>query len=599
MRGKLTAAIAWLIGAASPAVAYVEAPHSLGQCIKESSNVVLVEVARVSREKNLIIFKKLQDLKGKHPEEQIKHNIGQRGFHPREWQNVMNWAEEGKKAVFFHNGGASETCIGTYWYQCYREGEWWGLSHAEPFLLRTYYGDPDKLAEAVTAIVAGKEVVVTCLADGNKEQLHQRKGKLQRLKASLTRANYDAKRDFVGLGGEGDEVDIEEFKTIVLLAESAPGWRFLPQKDVAGDQWRAPNFNDSSWRTGKAPIGYGEEELKKRDGTTISEQGQNFYFRRYVDVAADLVAQKNVTFRLALASDNCASVWLNGELVDQEETDHEFAYWNREVELKSPQLRPGRNTLAVWVKNTPSSSDLYFDLELAAQIPLPKPPKKPPQTTTSTGPNPKPVPTAVEDNKPPTNLVIDKDKRTVRITGQVAPRKLPNLNEIYPIEVVATYPAPRGQKAHETVVTFTGVRPSDIHKALTAFNLAPGKPAKGQDAKAEGPEVNIYLEVAGPDDKAKRLPIEQLLVDRRTGQAPPTLKWYFTGAPQRQPDPEKDDKVYGADLTGTLLALFPVTDDTVFQSNLTMKEEGQLKLEVKPGVLPGEGSAVQLVIEVR
>src|SRR5262249_27497304 len=149
------------------------------------------------KEKNLILFKKVQDLKGNHPQDVIKHNIGQRGKHEREWKSVMAWAEVGKKAVFFHNGSASETCIGDYWYQCYPEGEWWAMSHAEPYLLRTFFGDAERLAAAVAKLLEGKEVVVPCLADGNLEGLHERKGKVQQLKASLKRLEYDAKRDFV------------------------------------------------------------------------------------------------------------------------------------------------------------------------------------------------------------------------------------------------------------------------------------------------------------------------------------------------------------------------------------------------------------------
>jgi len=38
-----------------------------------------------------------------------------------------------------NNGGASETCIGNYWYQIY-PGDWWSMSHGEPFLLRSYAG---------------------------------------------------------------------------------------------------------------------------------------------------------------------------------------------------------------------------------------------------------------------------------------------------------------------------------------------------------------------------------------------------------------------------------------------------------------------------
>ena len=70
-----------------------------------------MRVEKVDREKNLIIYRKVSDLKGKHAGDIIKHNIGRGGFHPREWQNVMAWAEVGQTALFFHNGGAGEVCI--------------------------------------------------------------------------------------------------------------------------------------------------------------------------------------------------------------------------------------------------------------------------------------------------------------------------------------------------------------------------------------------------------------------------------------------------------------------------------------------------------
>ena len=125
---------------APPARAYVEAPHTLGRVCHESTNIVLVEVAKVNAEKGLIIFKKLEDLKGKHPRDEIKHNIGKRGFHEREWKGVMAWAEPGKVAVMFHNGSATEVCTGTYWYQCTAGGEWWNHTHGEPYMLRTRSG---------------------------------------------------------------------------------------------------------------------------------------------------------------------------------------------------------------------------------------------------------------------------------------------------------------------------------------------------------------------------------------------------------------------------------------------------------------------------
>lgn len=592
-----------LFFAVAASQAYVEIPYSLGQIVKESSTIALVEVTKVDKTKNLIIFKKLEDVKGKHNGDVIKHNIGKGGFHPREWQNIMNWAEEGKKAVFFYQGGASETCIGSYWYQAYQQGDWWGMSHAEPFLLRSYCGNPEKLAAACKAINQGQEVIVPCMQDGNKELLHQRKAKIQLMKASLKRANYDAKRDFVAFGtGDDADLDIPEFKTTVLLPESSPDWRFIPATEAAtkGNSWTKDDFDDSGWRKGKAPIGYGEEEINKRQGTTVAEKGANFLFRRTVEVAKDAIDQKGVQLRLNIASDDCADVYLNGELVLKEQgTDHEFAYWNSEIELKAGQLKPGKNLIAAIVYNKPNSSDIYFDAELVAQVPLPKKerpkadPKAVVQNTTAADPAKK------EDDKPPTGITVDKAKKTVTVDCAIAPRKLPNLDKIFPIEVIACYPAPKGQKAHETIVTFGGCKPSHVHKALEEVGLKPGKPAKGEGQQATGPEVTVSLEFTGSDGKVQKLPIEKLLVDTKSGKPVPALKWHFTGSAMKNPDPEKDDTVYGADLTGTLIAVFPVTDDTVLQTHLTMKEEGQIKLEIAPNLLPKEGTAAKLIIEAK
>jgi hypothetical protein len=192
-------------------------------------------------------------------------------------------------------------------------------------------------------------------------------------------------------------------------------------------------------------------------------------------------------------------------------------------------------------------------------------------------------------------VTIDKEAKTVTITCKVAPRKLPNLKQIYPLEVVACWPAPKGQKAHETIVVFDA-KPSEVHKALESLGLKAGKPGLGEVGKAAGPEVSIFLEI--PGDKAKLVPIEEAMVDTKSGKTIPPLKFLFTGSAVKFPDPEKDDKVYGADLSGTLITLFPVTDDTVFQTTLGAKEEGKWRLEVSK-IVPKEGTALKLVIKAK
>jgi hypothetical protein len=249
------------------------------------------------------------------------------------------------------------------------------MSHAEPFLLRTYTGDAEKLAEAVTKMLKGESVVVTCFADKNKEQLHERKGRLQRMKASLKLLNYDAKRDFVAFGGEGDAV--AEYRTINLLPEGSTGWRYLPAAKLATsdhDKWFQDKFSTGTWKVGKAPIGYGEAEIAQRKGTSITEQGQDFIFRRVVEVPPELLTQKGVLFHVRLASDDGATVFLNGVKIDDDyDQDHEFSYWNREVELQAKQFRPGGNVIAVRVRNKQGSSDLYLDMEIVAEAPVAKP----------------------------------------------------------------------------------------------------------------------------------------------------------------------------------------------------------------------------------
>ena len=192
----------------------------------------------------------------------------------------------------------------------------------------------------------------------------------------------------------------------------------------------------------------------------------------------------------------------------------------------------------------------------------------------------------------PSKIVIDKEKKTITIACKMAPRKLEKYDQIYPIEIIACYPDPAGQKAHETVVTID-IKPSEIHKALEDFGLKPGKPAKGEGGVPTGPEVKISLDVGG-----RTVPIEKCLVDIKTKKTLPSLKWLFTGSTMKQLDPNKPDLTYAADQTGTLIAVFPVTDETVFQTNLTMKDEPVLKMETNKPILPKEGEAVKLIISV-
>ena len=73
---------------------------------------------------------------------------------------------------------------------------------------------------------------------------------------------------------------------------------------------------------------------------------------------------------------------------------------------------------------------------------------------------------AAEVPKPmPGGVVVDTSTRTVTVTSKIAQRKLPHLDQVYSIELIASWPHPRGKKAHETVITYD-VNPSEVHKGL-------------------------------------------------------------------------------------------------------------------------------------
>ena len=84
-----------------------------------------------------------------------------------------------------------------------------------------------------------------------------------------------------------------------------------------------------------------------------------------------MLEREGVTFRLKVASDNSAVVTLNGTVADEDAGDHEFSYWNRDVEIPAVRLKAGRNVIAVKVDNTAGSSDVFFDLTVVGLVPIP------------------------------------------------------------------------------------------------------------------------------------------------------------------------------------------------------------------------------------
>jgi len=157
-------------------------------------------------------------------------------------------------------------------------------------------------------------------------------------------------------------------KAVVVIAQSSDGWSYAPASGIKGEDWIKAAFNDGKWAKGKAPLGYGEADVAKKKGKTLELKGQPILFRRKFSVEKKLIDAKK-KFKLLVASDDSAVVWINGKQVDKEDTNHEAKYWNRTVEIDAGLIKKDGNIVSVLINNAEGSSDVYFDLQLETAAP--------------------------------------------------------------------------------------------------------------------------------------------------------------------------------------------------------------------------------------
>ena len=204
----------------TPAPAYIDhfGLYTLRFVLENSSEITVLRVEKVSREKGVIIFSKVADLKGACKEAESRHQISA-GFRPREPRLILNWAEPGRTAIAFSNGTLSQVCVGNFWYEVAVRKDapgWWTLTHVQSILAYAYSGSVEKLRTSVADVLAQKEAVIPAVAysgDSATQRLATFKnvfrGKdaaLIRMKASLKMAMSPLDGlQIVGAGGVGPE----------------------------------------------------------------------------------------------------------------------------------------------------------------------------------------------------------------------------------------------------------------------------------------------------------------------------------------------------------------------------------------------------------
>src|SRR5258706_5179564 len=144
--------------------AYIDTCPSLGTVVASATSIVILQVDKVNVDKRVVIYKKIADLKGKHPAEQIKHQITD-GGHPREPKGILDWAKPGRIALGFFNDKVFLTYTGRVWYEgAAGEPPWWTMTRGCPEMLYSYAGTVERLRQASLDMIAGKEVIVPAVS---------------------------------------------------------------------------------------------------------------------------------------------------------------------------------------------------------------------------------------------------------------------------------------------------------------------------------------------------------------------------------------------------------------------------------------------------
>jgi peroxiredoxin/tetratricopeptide (TPR) repeat protein len=168
------------------------------------------------------------------------------------------------------------------------------------------------------------------------------------------------------------EEPLLQFPADVIPWESE--WRWYHGASPPPDDWRSVGFDDTDWKTGTAPLGYGRPGVKTLlDYGDIDRKRIVACFRKTFQVK-DVGATSRLI--LQLEADDGAVVYLNGQEVYRDNLP-ETVDWETQAILPAYQpvavdlagrLVSGMNTLAVAVHQvSPQSGDLYFDLALSSR----------------------------------------------------------------------------------------------------------------------------------------------------------------------------------------------------------------------------------------
>jgi len=160
---------------------------------------------------------------------------------------------------------------------------------------------------------------------------------------------------------DGPPIDPDVFNRDILVGQGQK-WNYLFGSAPAlqhTTSWTDLAYDNSRWMSGSAPFGSGYYNLAATYFGTF-----DYYFRQTFTIMPNRILERAV---VSIASDDFAYVYINGVLIDSDDTTHhEAAYWNRQVFVPLHLINEtGTNLIAVLTINYDIWA--FFDAQIAVR----------------------------------------------------------------------------------------------------------------------------------------------------------------------------------------------------------------------------------------
>jgi len=163
-------------------------------------------------------------------------------------------------------------------------------------------------------------------------------------------------------------------KSQTVLFPFGSAWKYLDDGSNQNTAWKSVSFNDTQWKSGQAPLGFGDGD----EATVINKTGITTYFRKVVNIQNP---KQYAKFILDLKRDDGAIIYINGTKYSRSnlpsgnityttyasQVASDDGNTKKSFSVANSAFVNGNNTIAVEIHQAVDANvDLTFDFQLLA-----------------------------------------------------------------------------------------------------------------------------------------------------------------------------------------------------------------------------------------